>query len=88
MHGKKMSARICLSLIAACALLTACGQRGALYLPEESQNVTIRRPMPPEKTAELRPTPATVPAIPPAAQSVEPVDPEEVRRRNAGPPAN
>jgi predicted small lipoprotein YifL len=85
MNEMKMHARIGLSMIAACALLVACGQRGALYLPEESRNVTIT-PMPPEQPVELQPTPATAPAIPPGTRSAEAADAEEARRRNTQPP--
>jgi predicted small lipoprotein YifL len=35
MNEMKMHARIGLSMIVACGLLASCGQRGALYLPEE-----------------------------------------------------
>ena len=36
-----MSVRIIVSAIGCCAMLAACGQRGALYLPEESRNVVV-----------------------------------------------
>ncbi len=82
-----MHARIGLSMIVACGLLASCGQRGALYLPEESRNVTIT-PMPPEQPVEVQPTPATVPAIPPGTRSEEAADAEDARRRNTQTPAN
>jgi predicted small lipoprotein YifL len=45
-----MNVRIGLSFIA-CALLGACGQRGALYLPEEDRNVVVT-PAQPTATPE------------------------------------
>lgn len=55
-----------------CALLAACGQRGALYLPEESRNVVV--------------TPAQSP-IPAASPAPETPDATEEQRRNSTPPA-
>jgi predicted small lipoprotein YifL len=39
MHGR--TSRLCIALAATGALLTACGQRGALYLPDENSNVVV-----------------------------------------------
>jgi predicted small lipoprotein YifL len=78
MPGKKMSARTCLSLIAACALLTACGQRGALYLPDEGRNVVVTPAQSPASNA---------PAASPAAATPEatPEQTEEQRRNSTAP---
>ena len=70
-----MSARICLAFVAACALLTACGQRGALYLPDESRNVVVS------------PAPAVAPATPAATPADAASEPTEEQRRNATAPA-
>jgi predicted small lipoprotein YifL len=76
MRGTKKAAQLSIALIASCVLLTACGQRGALYLPDESSNVVV--------------TPAPVAA--PAAPAASPADaaatePTEEQRRNATAPA-
>ena len=77
MHGKKMSARICLAFVTACALLTACGQRGALYLPDENRNVVVTPAQ----------SPASAPAASPAATPEATPDPTEEQRRNSTAPA-
>jgi predicted small lipoprotein YifL len=50
-----MHLRITLSLLS-CALLGACGQRGALYLPEQDRNVVVT---PAPAPADTAPTPET-----------------------------
>jgi len=76
-----MSARICLAFVAACALLTACGQRGALYLPDESRNVVVTPAQSPASA------PAASPAATPAATPEATPDPAEEQRRNSTAPA-
>jgi len=74
MRLKRVCSRACLSLVAASALLTACGQRGALYLPDESRNVVITPAQPPAASA------------PDAAPATTP-EPTEEQRRNSTAPA-
>lgn len=54
-------------------MLAACGQRGALYLPDEGRNVVV--------------TPAAVPATAEPAVPATPATEEEQRRKNAAAPA-
>lgn len=54
-------------LLAAAALLGACGQKGPLYLPDESGEVVTR----PAPGAEATPA-ATAPAEAPPADAAEP----------------
>jgi predicted small lipoprotein YifL len=68
-----MSVRIIASTIGCCAMLAACGQRGALYLPDEGRNVVV--------------TPAAVPATAEPAVPATPATEEEQRRKNAAAPA-
>ncbi|MFZ9303789.1 MAG: hypothetical protein EBV65_01350 [Gammaproteobacteria bacterium] len=50
-------------LAATCALaLAACGQTGALYLPEDSGQVIIRERGAPATSTETPPAPASTPA--------------------------
>jgi predicted small lipoprotein YifL len=84
MRGKKLAARVCVSFLAACALLTACGQRGALFLPDEGRNVVVSPAQSPAEAA-----PAAAPAATPAASPAEPAattETEEQRRSNATAP--
>lgn len=59
--------------------LVACGQRGALYLPEESRNVVVTPA--PAAAAPSSASPATATATDSAAPATDPA--EEQRRRNA-----
>ncbi|MCC6631570.1 MAG: lipoprotein [Gammaproteobacteria bacterium] len=70
MNEMKMHARIGLSMIVACGLLASCGQRGALYLPDEDRNVVV--------------TPAPVPAMPatPPGEAASTTEAEDEQRRN------
>jgi predicted small lipoprotein YifL len=78
-----MSARILVSIIACSAVLSACGQRGALYLPEAGRNVVVTPAQPVESSA---PAASPVPAASPATTA--PADTaEEQRRKNATAPA-
>lgn len=75
MRGKKMAIRISLSFIA--ALLGACGQRGALYLPEQDRNVVVTPAQAPAQAA-----PAT-----PATETASPAETDEQRRNTTTAPA-
>jgi predicted small lipoprotein YifL len=76
MHTNKMTLRFCFALLAAGGL-AACGQRGALYLPEQSRNVVV--------TPAAAPA-AAVPAETPPDAAATP-DPTEEQRRNSTAPA-
>jgi predicted small lipoprotein YifL len=76
MAMNKMKVRFCFALLAAGGL-AACGQRGALYLPEQSRNVVVTPAAAPD---------ATVPAATPADVAATP-DPTEEQRRNSTAPA-
>jgi len=73
-----MSVRIIVSAIGCCAMLAACGQRGALYLPEEGRNVVVT---PAQPAASQAPAAAPAPAASPAAPATDST--EEQRRKNA-----
>jgi predicted small lipoprotein YifL len=73
MRSTIITARLVISLLVAGTVLTACGQRGALYLPEESRNVVVT------------PAPAVAPALP--ADAATPAEPTEEQRRNSTAPA-
>jgi predicted small lipoprotein YifL len=82
-----MSVRTIVSILASGAVLAACGQRGALYLPEESRNVVVSPAQPAAAQAPAAspvsaasPAPAASPATP-ATDSTE-----EQRRKNAAAP--
>jgi predicted small lipoprotein YifL len=60
-----VSTRLHISLLALSSLLTACGQRGALFLPEEDRAVVVTPVQPeatPEATEEQRRNTVTPPA--------------------------
>jgi len=61
-----------LALLTAGVLLAGCGQRGALYLPEQDRNVVVT------------PAPASTPASSPAGAS-SPAETEEQRRNSTAP---
>jgi len=84
-----MSARILVSIIACCAVLSACGQRGALYLPEAGRNVVVTPAQPVESSAPAAsPVPAASTATTAPAPAPAPADTaEEQRRKNATAPA-
>lgn len=79
MEGK--TTRLCIALVASGALLTACGQRGALYLPDENSNVVVT----PAQSAPVTSSPA--PAAPAASPADAATEPTEEQRRNATAPA-
>jgi predicted small lipoprotein YifL len=82
-----MSVRIIVSTFGCCAMLAACGQRGALYLPEEGRNVVVTPAQPAASQAPAAaPTPVASPA--PAASPAAPAtdSTEEQRRKNAAAP--
>ena len=79
MHRGLRSIRVAASLVVA-MLLAACGQKGALYLPDESRNAVVT---PVESSVPMAsPAPAAAPA------PVTPADPDEAeaKRRNNNPP--
>jgi predicted small lipoprotein YifL len=60
-----VSLRLRVALLALVGLLTACGQRGALYLPDEERPVVVTPAQPaqtPETTEEQRRNNANPPA--------------------------
>lgn len=59
-------------------MLAACGQRGALYLPDESRNVVVT---PAQPAAPQAPTASPAPAASPATPATDST--EEQRRKNA-----
>jgi predicted small lipoprotein YifL len=93
MHPGARALRVAAASLAMAMLLAACGQKGALYLPGQSQSavvtpvassVPMASPVPvaaPAPAAEI-PAPAAAPA------TVTPADPDEAeaQRRNNNPP--
>jgi len=92
MHRGLRSIRVAAPLVMA-MLLAACGQKGALYLPDESRNAVVTpvessvpmaspAPAAPPAPAAAEPAPAATPA------PVTPADPDEAeaKRRNNNPP--
>ena len=71
---------------AALLLLAACGQKGALYLPDEQRNIAVT----PSASSAAAPAPAAeaVPQASPApATPADPTDPQ-TRRSNTAPRTN
>ncbi len=65
-------------------MLAACGQRGALYLPDESRNVVVTPAQPAASQAPAAspaPTASPAPAASPATPATDST--EEQRRKNA-----
>lgn len=81
MNVRGNALRMVVGMLAA-ALLGACGQRGALYLPEESRNVVVT-PAPPAASSVPMGSPVPAAAPTPATQTTE----EEERRKDAAAPA-
>src|SRR5690606_23846759 len=75
---RQPSMRKGLALLTACVLLAACGQRGALYLPEQDRNVVVTPAQPPATASA--PASATSPA-----DASTPNDTEEQRRNGTTP---
>jgi predicted small lipoprotein YifL len=77
MSERNMHVRIGLAFLAG-ALLGACGQRGALYLPEEDRNVVVTPAQTPVQAAP------TEPASSPA-DAASPTETDEQRRNSTAP---
>jgi len=63
-------------------LLAACGQKGALYLPDKNRNAVVT------PVASPVPMSSPVPTATPAAAPADPTKPDSQRRSNNPPPTN
>lgn len=79
-------------ILAAAALLTACGQKGPLYLPDEARDIVTRPAQPPAATpaedAGAPNSPRTIdtpPGTPSPAPEVVAPDEEEERKQQGAP---
>jgi predicted small lipoprotein YifL len=81
-----MNARVCAAAAAltvtAVLLLSGCGQKGPLYLPEKSGTVVTPRPSPPApvpagqpQQPSPTPQPQSTPDVPPSGAATPPKDP-------------